>query len=42
MSQYDPKFNLKVNIGHCGLYFMVQCFALYLEDYLIYEEDVDI
>ena len=24
MSQYDPKFYLKINIGHCDLYFMVQ------------------
>ena len=24
MTQYDPKFNLKINIGHYDLYFMVQ------------------
>ena len=30
MSQYDSKFYLKINIGHCD-------FALYLEDYLMYE-----
>ena len=24
MSQYDPKFYLKINIGHCDLYFMAQ------------------
>ena len=24
MSQYDPKFYLKINIGHCDIYFMVQ------------------
>ena len=23
MSPYDPKFYLKINIGHCDLYFMV-------------------
>ena len=21
---YDPKFDLKIDIGHCDLYFMVQ------------------
>ena len=26
MSQYNPKFDLKINIGHCDLYFMVQWF----------------
>ena len=30
MSQYDPMLDLKINVGHCD-------FALYLEDYLIYE-----
>ena len=24
MSQYDSKFDLKINIGHYDLYFMVQ------------------
>ena len=24
MNQYDPKFDLKINVGHCELYFMVQ------------------
>ena len=28
MSQYDPKFDLKINIGHYDLYFMVQWFCL--------------
>ena len=28
MSQYDPKFYLKINIGHCDLYFMVQWFCI--------------
>ena len=27
MSQYDPKFYLKINIGHCDLYFMAQRFC---------------
>ena len=26
MNQYDPTFDLKVNVGHCELYFMVQWF----------------
>ena len=32
MSQYDPMFDLKRNVGYCDLYFI----ALYLEDYLMY------
>ena len=28
MSQYNPKFYLKINIGHCDLYFMVQWFCV--------------
>ena len=28
MSQYDPKFDLKINIGHCDLYSMVQLFCV--------------
>ena len=28
MSQYDPKFDLKINIGHCDLYFVVQWFCI--------------
>ena len=24
MSQYDPTLDLKINIGHCDVYFMVQ------------------
>ena len=28
ISQYDPKFDLKINIGHCDLYFMVEWFCL--------------
>ena len=36
MNLYDPWFDLKINIGHHDLYFMVQWFSLYLECYLIY------
>ena len=28
MSQYDPMFDLKINIGDCNLYFMVRWFCL--------------
>ena len=28
MSQYDTTFDLKINVGHCDLYFMVQWFCL--------------
>ena len=28
MSQYDTMFDLKLNVGHCDLYFMVQWFCL--------------
>ena len=28
MSQYDLKFDLKINIGHCDLYFIVQWFCV--------------
>ena len=24
MNQYDPRFDLKINVGHCDLYFMAQ------------------
>ena len=37
MSQYDLYFNLKINVGHRDLYFMVQAFALYLEARLMYK-----
>ena len=37
MSQYDLRFDLKINVGHCDVYFMSSDFALYLEDYLMYE-----
>ena len=33
MNQYDPAFYLKINVGHCDLYFMVQWFCLI---YLMY------
>ena len=38
MSQYGLLFDLKIYVGHCNLYFMVQRFALYIEDYLFYEQ----
>ena len=28
MSQYDPKFYLKLNIGDCDIYFMAQWFCI--------------
>ena len=28
MSQYNPMFDLKINVGHCDLYFKVQWFCL--------------
>ena len=28
MNQYDPTFDLNINVGHCDLYFMVQWFRL--------------
>ena len=28
MSQYEPKYDLKINIGHCNVYFMLQWFCL--------------
>ena len=37
MGRYDPKFDLKINIGHYDLYSWPIDFALYLEDYLMYE-----
>ena len=37
MSQYNPTFDLKINVGHYDLYFMVQWLCLYLEDCLMHE-----
>ena len=37
MSQNDPKFYLKINIGHVTYILWPSDFALYLEDYLMYE-----
>ena len=28
LSQYDPMFDLKINVGHCDLYFLVQWFCI--------------
>ena len=36
MSQYDPKFNGKLNVGHCDLHFMANNFAIFVE-YLLYK-----
>ena len=33
MSQYDPKFDLKINIGHYDLYSWSSDFAVYIEDF---------
>ena len=33
MGQYDPTFDLKINVGHCDRYFLVQWFCLYFEDW---------
>ena len=37
MNQYDSTFDLKINVGHCDLCSWSSDFALYLEDYLMYE-----
>ena len=37
MSQCDAIFNLIIDVGQYGLYFTVQWFSLYLEDYLMDE-----
>ena len=31
MSQYDPMFEFKINVGHIDLYYMVQWFCLILK-----------
>ena len=28
MNQYDPTFDLNINVGHCDIYFMVQWFCI--------------
>ena len=33
MNLYGPTHDLKIDVGHCDLYFMSDC-VLYLEDYL--------
>ena len=37
MSRYDLTFDLKINVGHCDFISWSSDFALYLEDYLMYE-----
>ena len=39
MSQYDLMLYLKLKLCHCGLYFMVHDFSLYLEGFLMYKHD---
>ena len=36
-SQYDPKFDLKINVGHSDLHIMVQLFCL-ISEYLMYKD----
>ena len=36
MNQYDPTVDLKVNVGHCDLYFMVSDLMLHFEDNMVY------
>ena len=33
VSIYDPKFDTKTNVGHSDLYFLLQWFSLYFEEY---------
>ena len=40
MSQSSLAFNLIVKVCHCDLYSWSIDFALYLEDYLMYENDI--
>ena len=35
MTQYDPKFDLKINVSHSNLHLQSSNFALYLEENLI-------
>ena len=37
MIQYDPTFDLKINVGHCDYISWSSDFALYFEDCLVYE-----
>ena len=37
MSQYDPMFDLIINVGHCDYIPWSSDLTLYLEDYLMYE-----
>ena len=36
ISQYDPKFDTKINVGQSDQYFLLHYFALYFEEYLMY------
>ena len=37
MSLYDPKFDTKINIGDSDLHFLLQCFVLFPERFLLYK-----
>ena len=37
INQYGPRFDLKIIVGHVTYILWSSDFALYLEDYLIYE-----
>ena len=43
MNQYHPTFDLKINVGHCDLYFMVHllktisCMNIIIWDYYQYD-----
>ena len=37
MNQYDPRFDLKINVAHVTYILWSSDFALYLEDFLMYE-----
>ena len=37
MNQYDPMFDLKINVGPCDLYLWSSDFVLHLGDYMMYE-----
>ena len=40
MGQYDPTFDLKINVGLGEVYFWSSDFVLSLQDYLMHECDI--
>ena len=38
MNQYDPTVDLKINVGHCDLYFMAQ-YISWPSDFMLHFED---